>query len=315
MIPDSKALIITVNYCNAEATLEFLTSASRLEGFENLDLLVADNDSTDDSVVRIRRAISQLSNVEVLASDLNRGYFGGASWALRQYLARHVTPDWVLVCNNDIVFDDPRFLSRLLAEDPASAGVIAPSVISSLTGHDANPSIRRRPSRFRMLRYRLSLSNYYVMWFKQWLSPLVRRVRHKLYKWTASSTRGLRSPIYAPHGSFLIISRKFFEAGGFIDDGFFLYAEEFCVAEMCRHLGLPIIHEPELRVWHNENQTTGRMLSRKIYSHQKSGFRYALARYEHSYPELGNTRPIVATVVVEEASDTSQASSAGRSAG
>jgi GT2 family glycosyltransferase len=146
-----------------------------------------------------------------------------------------------------------------------------------------------------MWRYRLWLSNYYAMWFKQWVSPFVRRARHKFYITTASLS--LRSPIYAPHGSCLIFSRKYFEAGGLIDDGFFLYAEEFCVAEMCLHLGLPVIHEPELRVWHNENQTTGRMLSRNGYSHQKNGFRYALARYKNSYRELGSIGRIVRTTV------------------
>jgi hypothetical protein len=189
----------------------------------------------------------------------------------------------VLVCNNDVVFDDSRFLWRLFEENPAAVGVIAPSVTSSLTGHDANPCIRRRPGWFRMLRYRLWLSNYYAARFRQWASPYVRRARRELFRWSEVRYSPSRQSIYAPHGSFLIFSRKFFEAGGWIDDGFFLYAEEFCVAEMCLHLHLPVVQEPELRVWHRENQTTGRMLTRTGYEHQKNGFRYAVARYKNSY--------------------------------
>jgi hypothetical protein len=70
-----------------------------------------------------------------------------------------------------------------------------------------------------------------------------------------------------------------------------LYAEEFSVAEMCRQLRLPVIHDPELRVWHREGQSTGRMLSRSVYQHQKSGFAYALRRYNNSYPEIEATAP------------------------
>jgi GT2 family glycosyltransferase len=127
------------------------------------------------------------------------------------------------------------------------------------------------------------------MWFKQWLSPLVRKIRYTLRKWMLDGNSCAAKSIYAPSGAFLIFSRRFFEAGGFIDDGSFLYAEEFRVAEMCRCLNLAIVHEPALRVWHEGSQSTGRMLSRSVYRYQKEGFSYAFARYESSYPNLGAT--------------------------
>ncbi len=283
----ARVLIITVNFRHAACTLQFLRSASHLEDFSKCDLLIVDNNSEDGSVGSIRQFIVGFGDVELLESTKNRGYFGACNWALRRYLASHGAPDWVIVCNNDILFHDREFISQLLEKDPDAVGVVAPAIISGLTGHDSNPSIRRRPRDFQMMRYRLWLSSYPAMWLKQWLSPFVRRARFALSRRTLPPGKGLSRPIYAPHGSFLIFSRKFFEAGGFIDDGFFLYAEEFCVAEMCRHLGLPVIHDPELRVWHEESQSTGRMLSRSVYVHQKAGFSYARSRYEGSYPELG----------------------------
>jgi GT2 family glycosyltransferase len=287
----SKALIITVNFRQDPCTLRFLDSATKLNGFASCDLLVVNNASEDNSASGIRRASAEFRNIELLVSPQNEGYFGAANWALRHYLEIHGTPEWVVVCNNDVVFDDPQFLPRLFKKDPDALGMIAPSIISGLTGYDENPSIRHRPSQFRMWRYRVWLSNYYLMWFKQWLSPFVRRTRYTIKKWTSGADSPAASPIYAPSGAFLIFSRRFFEAGGFIDDGSFLYAEEFRVAEMCRHLGLPVIHDPELRVWHQGSQSTGRMLSRSVYLHQKEGFSYALSRYENSYPELKTTVP------------------------
>ena len=301
---DCKAVIITVNFRQNEFAVRFLTSASRLEGFPHCHLIVVDNDSDNSSVSRLRRASAEFLNVELLTSPENGGYFGAASRALRHYLESHSVPDWVVISNDDVEFEDSQFLQRLFQKDPMSAAVIAPSIISSLTTHDANPSIRRRPSRLRMWRYRLWLSNYYAMWFKQWLSPYVRRARFGLSNRTPAPAKSVSSQIYAPHGAFMIFSRKFFEAGGFIDDGSFLYAEEFCVAEMCRQLRLPVIHDPELRVRHAESQTLGRMLSRRVYQHQKNGFRYILARYNNSYPELGaafGTGPLSAKTTLPDA--------------
>lgn len=281
----AKALIITVNFRQSECTQRFVCSASRLANFASCNVLIVDNNSGDSSTSRIRQTISEFANVELLPSSQNRGYFGAARWALDQYLERHCLPGWVAVCNNDIEFHDHLFLVKLLEHDPSSAGVIAPSIISSLTGHDANPIIRKRPGLFRMLRYRLWLANYYASWFKQWISPSVRKVRHTIAG-TLTAAQCTSQSIYAPHGSFVIFSRRFFEAGGFIDDGFFLYAEEFSIAEMSIRLRLPVIHEPALRIWHKGGQSTGRMLSHDMYLQQVNGFGYALARYRDSYPEI-----------------------------
>jgi len=285
----AKALIITVNFRQDECTLRFLNSATQLDEFAACHLLIVNNNSDNNSASGIRQAAAKFRNIELLASPQNSGYFGGANWALRSYLESHETPEWVVVCNNDIVFDDPKILRRLFERDPDTAGMIAPSIVSGITGFDENPSIRHRPSRFRMWRYRFWLSSYYLMWFKQWLSPFVRRIRYTLKKWMLGSNSRAAKSIYAPSGAFLVFSREFFEAGGFIDDGSFLYAEEFRVAEMCRCLGLAVIHEPQLRVWHEGSQSTGRMLSKSVYRYQKEGFSYALARYESSYPKSGTT--------------------------
>jgi GT2 family glycosyltransferase len=138
--------------------------------------------------------------------------------------------------------------------------------------------MRTRPSWFKLLRCRFWQSNYYLMWFKQWLSPYVRTARHHL-NFRRPSLWAARTDVYAPHGAFLIFSRSYFEAGGYIDDGFFLYAEEFSVAEICRQLQLRVVHDPGLRVWHNAHGVTGRMCNRTTFEYGRQGFSYALRKY------------------------------------
>jgi GT2 family glycosyltransferase len=294
------ALLITINFRQANCTLELLNSLFLLEQFADSHLIIVDNNSDDGSALRLGQALCGRDNVELAVSPRNRGYFGGASWAFDRYLTDHCLPPWVIVCNNDIVFDDPQFLRKLIDIDPMTVGVLAPSIISRLTAHDANPSIEERPSAFRMLRYRIWFSSYYAMWIKQWLWPFVRKARKELRGRQPVSGSSLKREIYAPHGACFIFSRQFFEAGGFIDDGTFLYGEEFLVAEMCRHLCLPVVHDPALRVWHAEGRTSGRMLTREIFQHQKNGFRYALSRYKCSYHELVTPRSGIETQAVAE---------------
>src|SRR2546427_119628 len=103
----------------------------------------------------------------------------------------------------------------------------------------------------------------------------------------ASMQNGRREFIYAPHGALFIFSRRYFEAGGYLDGNLFLYGEEISVAEICRSLGLPVIYEPSLRVLHNEHQSTGRVISRFSFECQKNALRYVSSRYRN-----GSSHPL-----------------------
>lgn len=274
-----EVLIITVNYRGAPATLKFIESFRRMESGHKGHVIIVDNASNDSSCQVIGAAIEGLENFELMASPVNRGYFGGAKWALLQYLGQRERPDWVIVCNNDISFHDPLFLVKLFECDPDEAGMLAPAIMAELTGIDCNPFLQQRPSRWQIQRYRFWLSHYYLMAFKQRFAPLARILRHTLRTRRKDSLPAGRAAIYAAHGSFMIFSRNFFEQGGFIDDGFFLYAEEFCSAEICCRLGLPVVHDPNLKVSHQAHQTVGRYLSRPVFRYQQEGFAYALEKY------------------------------------
>ena len=272
-------LIITVNYWAAEATSAFLRSVSHLLEFERAHVMVVENGSGDGSAERLRSLCAGSPNIELLESPTNLGYFGGASWALQQYLTKNSLPHWVIICNNDILFDDCGFLSKLLQKGQGQAAVIAPAIVARLTGVDCNPFMRRRPNAAQLFRIRLWHSSYYLMWIKQSLSPYVRRIRHQLS--TRFTFARQREPyrIYGPHGAMLIFSRSYFEAGGYIDVGQFLFGEEICTAEICVRLGLQIVHDPELRVFHDAHQATGRHLSRAMHEHARRAFHYALSKY------------------------------------
>lgn len=273
-----RVLIITVNFRRPECTLAFLQSVAQLDEFGNCRVVVVDNNSGDDSIARIQPEAKRFENVDVLASPENRGYFHAAKWALDNSLVENCTPEWVIICNNDILFDRRSFLTELVAHDPNSVGVLAPAVISERTGLDSNPMMATKPGTLRILRYRFLLSNYLVARFTQQMAPVVRKLRHHLRRFTRSAKRS-SCQIYAPHGAILVFSRSFFQRGGSIDDGSFLFGEEIGVAETCLRIGCPIVYNPRLHVLHKDSQTTGRTLTRETYQHQKRGLQYALSNY------------------------------------
>lgn len=284
-------LIITINYKAPNATVAFLASVTQLEEFQRAYVMIVENGSEDGSAQHLRPLVAGCANVELMESPTNRGYFGGAKWAFQTYLEKATLPDWVIVCNNDIVFDDPQFLSKLLQRDPNSAGVIAPAIIAELTKADCNPFMRYRPTWLQLLRMRIWHSSYYFMWVKQMFSPYVRSVRHFFSPQLPAVSCNQKGDIYGAHGAFFIFSRSYFEAGGFIDDEHFLYAEELCVAEICHALKLTVLHDQGLRVTHQAHQATGRWLKRDMYEHARGGLQYALDKYfRHKDPACSTER-------------------------
>lgn len=280
-------LLIAVNHRSSRSILEMVDSINRSSTNQGVETVIIDNSPAPVELARIRAAVQDIHRAELLESSENRGYFGAARLALDHYLAnRHLLPDWVIVCNHDVLIEDREFFKRLLREDSDTVGIIAPR-IQRRPGHsDQNPFMRRRPDRLRWAQLRLVGSNYGLAVFWDWLW----RRRLALKSWLnakgmeyAANKDPKREFIYAPHGSFIIFSRKFFEVGGSLDTDLFLYGEEISVAEMCRSLSLPVIYEPALRVIHNEHQSTGKSLSRFTYECQKKAIQYLTSRYFASH--------------------------------
>ena len=228
-------------------------------------------------------AMSGLASVELFELTGNVGYFGAAKAGLERFLERQgAVPDWVIVCNNDVHIEDRDFFSRLFEQESSAIGVLAPRIHALPARIDQNPFMRHRLSWLRWAVLRFIYSHYGIAAFWDWLSR--GKQQAKSY-WEGSRMNSAvsrdvkREPIYAPHGSFFIFSRRYFEAGGCLDGNLFLGGEEVSVAETCRSLCLPVVYEPSLRVLHNEHTCTGKRISRFSYECHRNALRYVRSRY------------------------------------
>ena len=288
-----KALIVVVHYKTDDGVLALLESLQQLREFPKLDAFIVDNSSGEENLPRIRRALEQLQNAELLESATNRGYFGAARFAFDHYLAQgHGLPDWVIVCNHDVLIEDEHFFTGLFSFDPLDIGVIAPRIRALPADVDQNPFMRRRPSRLQWTALRFVSSNYGVAAVWDWLSRRKMRLKTIMKRQGAASGsngHSRRELIYAPHGSFFVFSRRYFETGGYLDGNLFLYGEEISVAEICRSLRLPVIYETLLCVVHNEHQSTGQALTRFSFECQKQAIRYLMSKFRVHSKELANS--------------------------
>lgn len=85
--------IVILNYNGVKYLKEFLPSVLATQ-YDALDIIVADNGSTDDSLVLLAQ---QFPTVKVITNQINEGFAGGYNWALQQ-----VVSDYYVLLNSDV---------------------------------------------------------------------------------------------------------------------------------------------------------------------------------------------------------------------
>jgi len=249
---------------------------------------LVDNSERGDPTGFSRQIHEANPQVRCLKAPRNLGYFGGANYGLKQYLASSELPDWVIISNVDIEFREGQFFTDLKRlESIDCLGVVAPCIWSARWKRDLNPKICERPTRGRMLFYRVVLGNFYL----QTAYELLSVSKNALRAWARPVLDWIRRPseqekakdslesIYAPHGSCIVFSKKYFGTGGNLDYSVFLFGEEIFVAESARKLGLVVQYCPQLRVCDEEHASTGIIRSRLVARHLKDATDYLVENY------------------------------------
>lgn len=281
-------LTICVNYNNDKETQKFVSGLLAQKGDFSQRVIVVDNGESPSLDSSVHNLFKSDSRVLIINSGKNLGYYGGAALGLREYIKEFPLPDWIIVCNTDIDLIQPDFLSKLCdLYSVKPHAVIAPSIISGISGRDQNPYMKFRPSRWRMHFYKWVFRYYPTFVAYQTLALAKQKllaVIHKNPVFTGDKVvekAAQREPraIYAPHGSFVVFHRSYFEAGGNLDHGVFLFGEEVFVAETVRRLGLTITHDPRFVVLHHEHATTGVFKNRKVARYVREASAYCADKF------------------------------------
>lgn len=278
-----KVTLITVNYKNFYYTRNLIESLSILEQFNKMKVIIVDNASTSETkseLERIREKYSDIVKCFYLRENLY--YWKGAEYALRKvYPVVEFMPEWIIICNNDIIIKQKDFIEKLIRLNYKDYGVIAPSIISLETNKDQNPFLLYPYNKMDVLKRKILLSNWYVYRLIVFMRETVKKYKPNKSKLVNSKTDNKNNfiKIYAPHGSFVIFSRNFFEKGGYLDTNFDLYGEELTIAEVALKIGVPIFYVPMLEVFHMEHKSLGKHMSKNNFYKAREAFEYVCKEY------------------------------------
>ncbi len=116
--------LIVLGFCHFErTTLPCLESLLSWEEDPEVEIMVVDNGSTDDSSAKTAQWCAAHSRIRFLPSDSNRGFAGGMNWGAQQAQGR-----WLLLVNNDTVFPGGALdaLKRVIQAAPSDVAMLGP---------------------------------------------------------------------------------------------------------------------------------------------------------------------------------------------
>lgn len=261
----NKLCFIVVNYFGSIETYKMYCSLIRSDSdFELFDFIIVDNSANIDEFSNLRSVFEGVSNVEIIRSSKNIGYFPGLNLGLSKIDGLKYSH--VVISNNDLSFESG-FISTLMSkfdkyEDPIYA--ICPDVVT-LDGVHQNPHVEKR---YNFLQ-KLKLDLYYCSFS---ISRILFSLKRLLPARESSLKCNVGKEIHLGIGAIYILTQSFFKFNSTLDYSFFLYGEEAFFSNQIHSSGGILFYDPDLVVHHNFSATTSKIPDKIRYSWAKESY-------------------------------------------
>jgi GT2 family glycosyltransferase len=246
---------VFTNYNNSKFTENAIKS---IQEFDNglIQIVVVDNKSDEDDIKALKQFESKYSNLSIVYSKDNLGYFRGLNVGIH-YLKEKFphTNAYMVIGNNDVLFPKDFYQSIINKKDLLEKyPVISPNIITA-DGFNQNPHVISKISKTREIIYDIYHTNY-----------IFAKLIIQLAKITSSFTdrkdeeqHEVAQEIYQGYGAIYILTPLFFENFKDLWAPTFLMYEEYFLSKQLSDKGYKIYYEPSIKLTHLMHATTDKL--------------------------------------------------------
>lgn len=229
--------IVIINYKGLENTLDCLDSLRKMDINEyDVDLIVVENGSQDGSA----EALSNLKDIQLISSQINLGFSGGANLGIKHALKRDA--NFVMIVNNDVTVD--KLLIKNIMSATKVGQIISPKIYFA-SGFEFHK------------RYKKSDLGK-VIWYAgakiDWQNIIGIHIGVDEID---NGQFNKRHEIDLATGACMLTKAEVFEKIGLFDEKYFLYLEDMDFCTRAKQAGFKIIFEPKAVLWHKNAASSG----------------------------------------------------------
>jgi GT2 family glycosyltransferase len=256
---------VFTNYNNSSYTKDVIYSLSISKDFHDLCIVIIDNNSGDDDLVRLKELSLEYPTVRFIFNKENLGYFKGLNIGLKYLRENYSDVQYITIGNNDLYFsvdyiDQIKRNINLFDQYP----VISPNIIR-LDGIHQNPHVIEEVSRIRYVIYDIYYSNYF-------LSLIILHIANFTKKFTSRKdyeSFSISQSIHQGYGACYILGPMFFNFFNFLWAPTFLMGEEFFLSKQLELVRMKVFYETSIIVNHHDHATMGKLPTRKLWKISK----------------------------------------------
>lgn len=247
-------IFICVNYNNSTETIKYVKHLNdKLIGYD-YDIVIVDNSEQKKEYTILTEHFNKSKSdyVYIVNSQENLGYFTAMQKGIDFYNKEVGTlPEIIIIGNTDIIIESDNFLEEIKKNIKDDVLALAPNIRLN------NTEIRQNP--YKINRISINKLKLLKMIYGNSITTYLYNLTFKILKGKKEDNNFIEhnsNIIYAPHGSYIILSEKFFSKKGTIEYKGFLYGEEIFLAEQILRLNGKIKYCENIKIIHNENSVT-----------------------------------------------------------
>ena len=257
--------IIILNYIAWEETIDCVNSFLRQKNDHNIYIVVVDNGSPNESVLKLREAFINEPMVDVLCLNENSGFARGNNAGFR-YLREKIDCDFFVFSNSDIIIDGDVFSWIENEFELSHFNLLGPDIFAIKMQKHQNPlrsyTENRLVIELKILKKRIEILLNYIL-LKTGVKYNKRKIKQEQNR---NVERAKRIENVTLHGSFIIAHKSFFDYyDELFDDRTFLYMEEHILFQRCKRKALKTLVSFGFQVTHLQAASTNK-ITKSIYA-------------------------------------------------
>lgn len=255
MIHKKCICFVILHYNTIKETKECISSIMSLEYADSNKIVIIDNASPNGTGRLLQEEYRFNENVKVILRDQNDGFSAGNN-AGCAYAVNKWNPDFLVVANNDIIFCQKDFISKIQKTyEESKFAVLGPDIYAPIRGVHQSPMAEQPPDKKRV--WVTILLNQLMLWLYPVAYPVLIRYYRHMECTVQAKKYGMHQENVCLMGACMIYSKEYIDARNkiFAPETKFYY-EEYIQTVWCMRHNKKIVYKPDIVVYHMEGKAT-----------------------------------------------------------